>query len=156
MARVDVSAINLGGEWQGHISLFPPLLPVLRSVCFHYFISVIISPFILFLLPAHFLAFSPKLVFARLSLCSPLVLQPSSFISFLLLFFIFAALFPFLFPAFPSFLAPFLPHLNPLLLSPAPSSASRPSSPRSHYFSPSLFQAPPPHSPLSIIINDKG
>lgn len=66
MAWVDVSSINLGGEWQGHISLFPPLLlPVLQSVFSHYFNSAIIFPFIhpLFpcsclFTPSHFLAFS--------------------------------------------------------------------------------------------------
>lgn len=82
----------------------------------------------------------------------PLPFLSSSYFFFLFLL----ALFPFLFSAFLSLLAPFLPRLNPLLLSPAPSSASPPSSPCSHHFSPSLFQAPPPHSPLSIIINDKG
>lgn len=124
------------------------LLPLFH-LCYHFSIHSLSPPCSLFG------------VFPETCLCPSFPLFSFGSSTFLLHFFpapifIFAALFPFLFPVFPSLLAPFFPHLNPLLFSPAPSSASRPSSPCSHYFSPSLFQAPPPHSPLSIIINDKG
>lgn len=144
------------------------LLP-LFYLCYHFSIHSPSSPPQLPFPPApRFLAFSsPTLVclpFPFVLLMSfnlpPPALSSSSFFlgwhCFLFLFqlsLLFSSLFSLVWTPFS--------HPLPLHLSSPPALPLLPLPPSpgfrcSRDFSPSLFQAPPPHSPLSIIINDKG
>lgn len=118
--------------------------------------------------PPHFLAFSsptpvclpfPFVLLMSFNLLPPVFPPSLIFLASIASFSFFQLSLPFL-SLFSLIWTPFSDPLPPHLSStPACPSLPLPPSPGfrcSHDFSPSLFQAPPPRSPLSIIINDKG
>lgn len=142
------------------------LLPLFH-LCYHFSIHPLLPPSCL-PPPLHFLAFSsptpvclpfPFVLLMSFNLLPPVFPPSLIFLASIASFSFFQLSLPFL-SLFSLIWTPFSDPLPPHLSStPACPSLPLPPSPGfrcSHDFSPSLFQAPPPRSPLSIIINDKG